>query len=451
VIARLAPCGKLNVAAIDQDLVGFGSYRLTWHISGGFGTSRRNEVSRLAERNPEAFWSYARSDDEHPRGKLSDLRQRLQSEVKAQLGSDFNIFQDTIDLKWGAQWQQKILDSLLETVFLIPVMTPTFFTSSACRIEIETFRRREEKLLDEELILPVYWIPVERPGDELAKLIMSRKYMDLRDLRFEPIDSPVFGKRISAMAEQVISRLKDFELRQRRVSNMKAEIRAPRRNDYVGRNPTVVGTIDNVPAGLTPRLVVQGGRRYHPQAIISEREWKATATLGGQGFGASNDSEYPIHVVVATRSANDAFERYSSEQMKIKAWPGLPLPDGARILCTALVRRNDHNNAAAQLIGSYDEHRALPMEPTGGTIKITASARGDLSIAAINSRGDTEWTGAITIGEVTGQVSATYRYAKGPSQGTLELRQSSDQIEVTGKDKAAPARPFRMIWKKRRS
>jgi hypothetical protein len=329
-------------------------------------------------------------------------------------------------------------------------MTPTFFTSSACRIEVETFRRREEKLLDEELILPVYWIPVERPGDELAKLIMGRKYMDLRDLRFEPIDSPAFGRRIAAMAQQVISSLKGFELRQRRISNMRGEIRTPRRNDYVGRNPAVVGTIDNVPAGLTPWLGVQGdGGRYHPQVVVSGKEWKATATVGGREFNAGNH-EYPIHLVVATKSANDAFVKYNSEQMKLK-WPGLPLPDGVRILCTVLVRRNDYNSAAAQLIGSYDEYCAVPLQPTGGILNITATARGDLSIAAVNSRGDTEWAGTITIAEGTGQVSAPYRYAKGPSQGTLELRQSNDQIDVTGRDRAAPTKPFRMIWRKRRS
>jgi cobaltochelatase CobT len=71
----------------------------------------------MAGRHPKAFLSYNRFDDEHARGKLSALRTRLEGEIKVQLGAPFQIFQDTIDLTWGADWQQRLLSSIDEAMF----------------------------------------------------------------------------------------------------------------------------------------------------------------------------------------------------------------------------------------------------------------------------------------------------------------------------------------------
>src|SRR5580658_7509556 len=100
----------------------------------------------MADRHPQAFWSYTRFDDEHERRKLTALRTRLEGEVRSQLGTAFDIYQDTIDLAWGADWKQRLLTNIDETVFFIPVITPSYFTSNICRTELEAFRQREQKL-----------------------------------------------------------------------------------------------------------------------------------------------------------------------------------------------------------------------------------------------------------------------------------------------------------------
>jgi len=90
-----------------------------------------------------AFYSYVRSDDDHDDGYLTNLRKRLSAEVRMQTGEDFLIFQDREDILWGQRWQATINGTLDSTTFLIPVITPAFLRSNACRQEVEKFLARE--------------------------------------------------------------------------------------------------------------------------------------------------------------------------------------------------------------------------------------------------------------------------------------------------------------------
>jgi TIR domain len=111
---------------------------------------------------PAAFMSYARFNDKHDEGQLSQFRERLAAEVQVQTGEEFAIFQDRNDIAWGENWRQRI-DGALDTVtFLLAVITPGFFRSSACRGEVERFLIRESELGRQDLILPVYYVSVPR-------------------------------------------------------------------------------------------------------------------------------------------------------------------------------------------------------------------------------------------------------------------------------------------------
>src|ERR1700759_5585394 len=98
--------------------------------------------------------SYVRLDDHHENGRVTELRSRLAGEVRMQLGEQFSIFQDRNDVSWGQQWQQRIEDAIDATTFLIPIITPGFFKSPACREEVERFLTRENRLGRSDLILP---------------------------------------------------------------------------------------------------------------------------------------------------------------------------------------------------------------------------------------------------------------------------------------------------------
>jgi len=158
--------------------------------------------------------SYVRFDDEHEDGRLTRFRERLSGEVRIQTGEAFEIFQDRKDIAWGQQWKRRIEESIDTVTFLIPVLTPAFFRSPACRDELERFLKREKELDRSDLVLPLYYVEcaaltdkAKRERDPLAKAMAERQYEDWRELRFEPFTSPEVGRRIAHIARQIVETL----------------------------------------------------------------------------------------------------------------------------------------------------------------------------------------------------------------------------------------------------
>jgi hypothetical protein len=173
----------------------------------GRGTTRYH---RSVAGGPAAFLSYARFNDQHDDGLISAFRDRLAAEVRAQTGAEFAIFQDRNDIAWGQSWQERIDDALDAATLLVVIVTPGLFASAPCRAEFQRFRERERRLGRTDLILPVYWIearqiedPATRADDEMAAALASRQFADWRDLRFEPIGTPVSRRAIAALASRM--------------------------------------------------------------------------------------------------------------------------------------------------------------------------------------------------------------------------------------------------------
>jgi len=164
----------------------------------------------MVKKQPVAFLSYVRSDDEHENGRLTLFCERLSSEVRMQIADDFHIFQDIKDIKWGQNWKERLENTLDEIIFLIPIITPSFFKSAPCRDEFKRFIEREKKLNRNDLILPVYYVSSDLidikekcADDEIATIIASRQRVDWRKIRFEPPTSPEYGKKLAEIAVQI--------------------------------------------------------------------------------------------------------------------------------------------------------------------------------------------------------------------------------------------------------
>ena len=159
---------------------------------------------------PAAFMSYVRFNDQHDDGQLSQFRERLGAEVRAQTGQEFTIFQDRNDIAWGQNWQQRIDEALDAVPLLLVIITPSLFRSPPCRTEVTMFLDRERVLGRADLILPVYYIsaremddPGLRESDEMATVLASRQFADWRELRFEPFTSPLVRKAIAQLASRM--------------------------------------------------------------------------------------------------------------------------------------------------------------------------------------------------------------------------------------------------------
>ena len=162
------------------------------------------------DKSPFGFMSYARFDDEHDNGRITQLCKRLSGEVRVQTGERFDIFQDTKDIAWGRQWENRIDECVDASALFIPIMTPSFFKSKACRHELERFFVRESTSGRRDLILPIYYVKSlvleneeRRHRDRLATLISTRNYCDWRELRAGPLDSPESRIMLVRMAKQI--------------------------------------------------------------------------------------------------------------------------------------------------------------------------------------------------------------------------------------------------------
>jgi hypothetical protein len=179
-----------------------------------------------------AFMSYARFDDEHNGGQLTKFRKLLSGEVRALLGRQFDIFQDTSDIAFGQEWRGRISAGIDECALFMPIITPSFFTSAACRHELERFAAKESELGRNDLILPVHYItcPIldDSPassGDPLVKLIAERNYFDLRALRGRPPGMRLFQTRLTELAMRVVA-LDRTRPRRRRLASVSAGARS---------------------------------------------------------------------------------------------------------------------------------------------------------------------------------------------------------------------------------
>ncbi|MCW5200608.1 right-handed parallel beta-helix repeat-containing protein [Desulfobulbus sp. F4] len=165
-------------------------------------------------RTPLAFMSYVNDDDKFANGKITKFREHLSRAVKAHSGKPFEIFQDKKDIKWGQPWQERINDSLDATLFLIPIITPSFFNSHACRDELERFLGREKDIGGGDLILPVYYFdyPVlndkeKLKQDPLVDIIAARQREDWRELWHHSFNTRKLNKALEKMARRIIEAL----------------------------------------------------------------------------------------------------------------------------------------------------------------------------------------------------------------------------------------------------
>jgi len=156
---------------------------------------------------PVAFISYAHRDNSDD--SLTRLRKYLEVIVGQQTGEDFKIFLDH-DIEWGQNWRERIEESLDEVTFLIPIVTPSFFSSEECRNELRRFLDREQQLGRKDLVLPIYYRDTEllsdktaRGSDEDAQAIHTHQYADWRQLLGRSLDSEDVRDKVEELGSQI--------------------------------------------------------------------------------------------------------------------------------------------------------------------------------------------------------------------------------------------------------
>jgi hypothetical protein len=161
------------------------------------------------------FFSYSRQDDKHSQGALSGLRTLIQSELRLQLGRDFRLWQDTAAISEGALWEDEINRAIAESVFFIPIVTPSSVGSPHCKFEFESFLKRETALGRKDLIFPILYVTVDAleteaqwRHDDLLKIIGARQYLDWRMLRYYEYNLPEVRQKIGQFGQNIARALR---------------------------------------------------------------------------------------------------------------------------------------------------------------------------------------------------------------------------------------------------
>ncbi|MEA2494105.1 MAG: hypothetical protein QOJ29_2016 [Thermoleophilaceae bacterium] len=159
------------------------------------------------------FWSYVQADDTAEGGRILSLAAQLRAQFRLQTAEDLALFVDRESLEWGTEWQARIDAAIAGTTFFIPVVTPSYFRSAACRRELLKFAREAKRLGLEQLLMPVYWVTVnelesdpESSTDEAIRLVARYQWQDLREVRLEDEASSEFRKAVSGLAGELAER-----------------------------------------------------------------------------------------------------------------------------------------------------------------------------------------------------------------------------------------------------
>jgi F-box protein 11 len=295
------------------------------------------------QQSPIAFMSYVRFDDQHDNGRLTQFRERLSGEVRVQTGEEFPIFQDRNDILWGQNWKERVEDSLDQVTFLIPIVTPSFFLSPACRNELERFIDREKQLGRNDLIMPVYYVDCpplndqdRRASDPLAEAVAAHQYADWRELRFEPFTSPEVGKRLAQMAVQV--------------RNALGRVRGP-----------VPGS------GVTPSRSPRSSRRSRPAREGAEASEAVAQSVGDMARGMSGPAA-KTEPPTLTVDAMGRGDYLSITEAIHAAWPGTLILVGPGFYPEGLVI-----DKPLEIVGDGDRQEIVVRATRMSTIRFTTT------------------------------------------------------------------------------
>jgi formylglycine-generating enzyme required for sulfatase activity len=168
------------------------------------------------------FFSYSREDDTDSQGALSALRSRIQGELRGQLGRSaktFRLWQDKEAIPSGTLWETEIKNAVAQSVFFIPIITPTALASPNCRFELESFLAREAALGRNDLVFPILYIDVpaledsgRRQNDPVLSLIAKRQYADWRKLRHHDVHTTDFSEAVEQFCRDIRDALRRYWL-----------------------------------------------------------------------------------------------------------------------------------------------------------------------------------------------------------------------------------------------
>ncbi|GAB2982391.1 hypothetical protein GCM10027097_39200 [Amycolatopsis acidiphila] len=170
------------------------------------------------------------------------------------------LFLDRDSLDWGDDWTERIARAVNEAAFFIPVLSPRYFRSEACREEFRAFVAKARQLGTTDRVLGIVYIRIPDMSidstDELVAWAARYQHRELLELRWLAADSDNFRRQANALAQELV----DLE-----------NSRAPR-IALPGEDASRTGPVFSLPAAPTTATQIP--------AIVGDAYLELVATAG---------------------------------------------------------------------------------------------------------------------------------------------------------------------------
>lgn len=164
----------------------------------------------------KGFWSYVREDDKAEGGRIAQLGRDIGDQFRMLTNEELDLFLDRDSIDWGDDWGQRIETALANVAFVVPILTPRYFASSACRTELNTISRAAEQLGVRQLLMPILYLDFpgiddEEPEDELVSIARSFNWVDMRETGLLGRDESGYRKAVREMAQRLAAANREAE------------------------------------------------------------------------------------------------------------------------------------------------------------------------------------------------------------------------------------------------
>jgi hypothetical protein len=154
------------------------------------------------------FWSYAHDDDSLDEGAIVKLAHLISDEYNLLSGEKLVLFVDRDDISWGDTWRDRIERALTQTTFLIPIVTPRYFTRPECRRELMEFSAQAKSLGVDKLLFPIVYAKPDdfstESSDEAVAMIAATQYVDWTEARLLEPASRAYRTYVNKLALRLI-------------------------------------------------------------------------------------------------------------------------------------------------------------------------------------------------------------------------------------------------------
>ena len=155
------------------------------------------------------FVSYVHDDDRAEGGRIVQLANDIAERYRLISGDDeLTVFTDH-NLRWGDEWKQRLSEELRRTTFFVPIVTPRFLKSEACRKEVVEFSAIADATGSQNFVCPIlYFDPGPLSDDDVVeRAIKSHQYRNWTETRYEELGNGTYRRAVDGLVHQIIQGL----------------------------------------------------------------------------------------------------------------------------------------------------------------------------------------------------------------------------------------------------